>query len=221
MARGVSTHLSLFFAPHAQYENYIFIGAKTVPRKDYSPDVTPANEQRLPEYAQDDEWIRDFLSRTKVGHIATRWGEQPFINPTTFWYDAERHEIIFHSNVVGRVRANSDRHPEVCFEASEFGRLLPSNVALEFSLQYESVVVFGKIRIIEDFEEKRQVLYGLIQKYFPTMTAGKEYRPITDKELKHTSAYAITIESWSGKRNWADRADQSDEWPSLGEEWFE
>ncbi|MCQ3974163.1 MAG: pyridoxamine 5'-phosphate oxidase family protein, partial [Anaerolineae bacterium] len=27
--------------------------------------------------------------------------------------------------------------------------------------------------------------------------------------------------SWSGKRNWAERADQSDEWPALGEEWFE
>jgi hypothetical protein len=30
------------------------------------------------------------------------------------------------------------------------------------------------------------------------MTAGKEYRPITDEELKRTSVYAIAIESWSG-----------------------
>jgi hypothetical protein len=52
------------------------------------------------------------------------------------------------------------------------------------------------------------------------MTAGQEYRPITDKELKRTSVYAMTIDSWSGKQNWAERADQSDEWPLLGEEWF-
>jgi uncharacterized protein len=38
----------------------------------------------------------------------------------------------------------------------------------------------------------------LIEKYYPTMTAGKECRPITDQELKRTSAYAIAIESWSG-----------------------
>ena len=37
---------------------------------------------------------------------------------------------------------------------------------------------------------------------------------------KRTSVYAIQIESWSGKRNWAARADQSDEWPPLAEEWF-
>lgn len=188
--------------------------------KDYSLTVTPPNTQRLPEHIQDDDWIRGFLKQAQIGHIATRWDEQSFINPTTFWYDPERHEIIFHSNIAGRVRANSERHEPVCFEASEFGRLLPSNVALEFSIQYESVIAFGRVRVIEDFEEKRRALYGLIAKYFPTMTAGQEYRPITDKELKRTSVYAIAIDSWSGKKNWADRADQSDEWPPLGEEWF-
>jgi nitroimidazol reductase NimA-like FMN-containing flavoprotein (pyridoxamine 5'-phosphate oxidase superfamily) len=65
------------------------------------------------------------------------------------------------------------------------------------------------------------VLYGLIAKYFPTMSAGKEFRAITEKELKRTSVYAIQIEEWSGKENWKDRADQSDEWPALDEKWFE
>ena len=82
-------------------------------------------------------------------------------------------------------------------------------------------LVFGTARILEDPEEKRTALYSLIRKYFPEMEAGKEYRPITDKELKRTTVYAIEIESWSGKENWSDRADQSDEWPALGEEWFE
>ncbi|MBE7551147.1 MAG: pyridoxamine 5'-phosphate oxidase family protein [Anaerolineales bacterium] len=188
--------------------------------KDYSLSVTPANAQRRPEHAQDDVWIRAFLRRAQIGHIATRWDEQPFINPTTFWYDPDRHEIIFHSNIVGRVRANSERHEQVCFEVSEFGRLLPSNVALEFSIQYESVIAFGRIRVLQEAEEKRRALYGLIGKYFSTMAAGREYRPITDKELKRTSVYAIAIDSWSGKRNWAERADQSDEWPPLDEKWF-
>jgi hypothetical protein len=53
------------------------------------------------------------------------------------------------------------------------------------------------------------------------MTAGKEFREITDKELKRTSVYAIQIEAWSGKENWKERADQSDEWPPLDEKWFE
>jgi hypothetical protein len=53
------------------------------------------------------------------------------------------------------------------------------------------------------------------------MTAGKEYREITDKELRATSIYAIDIEAWTGKENWEEHADQSDEWPPLDEKWFE
>ncbi|HZY46136.1 MAG TPA: pyridoxamine 5'-phosphate oxidase family protein [Anaerolineae bacterium] len=183
--------------------------------KDYNLEATPANQQRRNELVQDDEWINEFLQRASIGHIATRWDEQPFITPTTYWYDGARHEIYFHSNVVGRIRANSEHHDRVCFEASEFGKLLPSNVALEFSIQFESVIAFGSIRVLEDAEEKRFALSNLLGKYFPQMTAGKEYRPITDEELKRTSVYAIAIESWSGKRNWPEQADQGDEWLPL------
>ncbi len=183
--------------------------------KDYNLRATPPNAQRLPKYARDDEWIRSFLHRAPIGHVATRWDDQPFITPTTFWYDQERHTIVFHSNIVGRVRANIERHNRVCFEASEHGQFLPSNVALEFSVQYASVIVFGTVRVLVDPEEQRRALYGLIDKYFPGMSAGKEYRPITDQETARTSVYAIDIESWSGKENWKERAAQSDEWAPL------
>jgi nitroimidazol reductase NimA-like FMN-containing flavoprotein (pyridoxamine 5'-phosphate oxidase superfamily) len=185
---------------------------------DYSLESTPPNAQRRPNLACDDEWIRDFLAQAQVGHVATRWDDQPFITPILFWYDPDRHEIYFHSNVVGRLRANSERHGKICFEASQAGRLLPSNVALEFSIQYESVIAFGTMRLIQDEDEGRRALYGLIDKYFPGMTPGEQYRPITDQELRRTSVYAMNIESWSGKRNWPDRAKQSPDWPPLKEE---
>ena len=188
--------------------------------KDYNLKTTPVSAQRRAEYAQDDEWIEDFLRRAPIGHIATRWDGQPFITPTLFWYDHEREAIYFHSNVSGRVRANAERHPEVCFEACEMGKLLPSNVALEFSIQYESVMVFGAVSVLDDDADKRRALQGLLEKYFPGMQAGRDYRPITDAELKRTSVYAVKIESWSGKRNWVEQAEQSAEWPALAAEWL-
>ena len=187
---------------------------------DYT-DKSPTAFQRLPEYKRDDEWIRAFLREARVGHIASARDGQPFLNPSTFWFDEANQKIIFHSNITGRIRSNIETNPRVCFEASELGKLLPSNVALEFSLQYRSVIVFGKARLVSDPREARRVLYGLIHKYFPAMTAGQEFREITDKELKRTSVYAIQIEEWSGKENWKARADQSDEWPALDEKWFE
>jgi uncharacterized protein len=177
--------------------------------------------QRLPGYKREDDWIRAFLQEAKVGHIASARDGQPFLTPSTFWFDEQNHQIIYHSNVAGRVRSNIENNPKVCFEASEMGRMLPSNVAIEFSLQYRTVIVFGTAHLVTDPGESRRVLYGLIKKYFPTMTPGREIREITDQELRSTSVYAIQIEEWSGKENWQDRADQSEEWAPLEDKWFE
>ncbi|GAB4492318.1 MAG: hypothetical protein OHK0031_15360 [Anaerolineales bacterium] len=42
-----------------------------------------------------------------------------------------------------------------------------------------------------------------------------DYRPITEQELARTSVYALMIESWSGKENWPEQAEQSAEWKPL------
>ena len=187
--------------------------------RDYQ-NQSPTAFQRRPHLTKDDTWIRAFLKEAKVGHIATSSNGQPFLTPTTFWYDEENHQIVFHSNVAGRIRSNIETNPKVSLEASELGKMLPSNVAVEFSLQFRSVIVFGTAKVVTDPDEARRLLYGLIGKYFPAMTAGKEFREITDKELRATSVYAIQIEAWSGKENWEERADQSDEWPALEDHWF-
>ncbi len=192
-----------------------------MPRNYQLENNPPTAHQRLPEYTKDEAWMRAFLHTAQVGHVATLWEDQPFVTPTMFWFDEAGHRIVFHSNSTGRIRANAEHSPKVCLEASELGKLLPSNVALEFSLQYRSVLVFGSLRLLDADDEKQEALYGLIQKYFPEMRAGHEYRPITQKELKRTSVYEIQIESWSGKENWKGRADQSDEWPALAGKWFE
>lgn len=180
----------------------------------------PAAHQRRPEYARDDGWIRAFLRSAQVAHIASLRDGQPFITPSTFFYDEPQERLIFHSNVSGRVRDNIEREGRVCVEVSEMGKTLPSNVALEFSLQFRSVAVFGLARVLTDLEEQRAAMHRLIAKYFGDMQLGVDYRPATDKELRRTSVYEIKIESWSGKENWQERADQSDEWPPLKEEFF-
>ena len=189
----------------------------------YNQNNRPINQSRRPKLDMDDEWNAKFLNKIKVGHISTRDGNQPFINPTSFWYSKEDHEIYFHSNAVGRMRFNAENNPETCFECYRSGRLLPSNLALEVSFQYECVIAFGRIRVIEDIDEKRDVLNELLQKYFGEMRSGEDYRPITNNELKRTSVYGIKIESWSGIRNWEERADQAEdnEWPDLDPKWFE
>ncbi len=180
----------------------------------------PTAHQRKSEYSRDDEWIRAFLRVGEVAHIATLWDGQPFVTPTNYYFDEPGHRLVFHSNVTGRLRANIEQHAKVCAEVSQTGRYLPSNVALEFSLQYRSVMVFGKAKVLGDREEQRRMLHLLIAKYFAPLERGKDYREVTDQELKRTAVYALDIEAWSGKENWNEQADQSDEWPPLDPKWL-
>ena len=179
-------------------------------------DKSPTAYQRLPKYKKDDAaWMRALLARVEVGILATCYDDQPFAFPTNFWFDETSHQIVFHSNITGRMRTNLERQPQVSFVVYEKGRYLPSNAALEFGVQYRSVMAFGPVEVVTDPDESRRLLYALIKKYFPEMEPGREYRPITDKELARTSVYVMQIEAWSGKENWKEHAEQTDDWPAL------
>jgi len=187
--------------------------------RDYQK-AAPSEFQRLPEHQRDEAWIRKFLHNGQIAHVAHLSADQPFVTPTNYWFDEEFHQLIIHSNRTGRIRSNLENFPKVGVEVSEFGRLLPANTALEFGLQYRSVMVFGRTRILENDDERRRGMNGLLAKYFPDLTPGRDYRPITEKELARTSVYAVEIESWSGKENWAEQATQLPDWQALPEEVF-
>ena len=110
----------------------------------YDPARRSPSISRRPGNRRSDTWIRTLLARVQVCRVA---------------YRPEHHDIVFHSNLAGRVRANVERAGEraeqVCFEASEIGRLLPSNDPLELSMQYRSVIAFGMVSLLED-EAARQ-----------------------------------------------------------------
>jgi nitroimidazol reductase NimA-like FMN-containing flavoprotein (pyridoxamine 5'-phosphate oxidase superfamily) len=182
--------------------------------RDYS-NASPTSYQRRPDYKRGDDWIKAFLRRSQIAHLSHAAGDHLFVTPTNFWYDEAGHQIIFHSNRTGRLRSDLERSPRVCLETSEVGRFLPSNAALEFSVQFRSVMVFGTVRILDVVEERRTALTSLLAKYFPHLRPGIEFRPITDKELARTSVYALKIEAWSGKENWHEQADMTREWPPL------
>lgn len=184
----------------------------------YDPNHRSPSISRRPGNRRSDAWIVALLARVQVCRVATLWNTQPFINPTTFVYRPEHHDIVLHSNLAGRVRANIERAGErgeqVCFEASEIGRLLPSNDPLELSMQYRSVIAFGMVSLLED-EAARQGLTDLSARMFPHLRPGAEMRPISADDLARTSVYSLKVSEWSGKENWQEMADQTPDWPAL------
>ncbi len=144
--------------------------------------------------------IEALLQRAPFGYTATAVDDQPFLHVGLFWYDSSARRVYFHTAREGRTRENVLANPRVCFGVAEIGRLLPADTALEFSNEYASVVAFGRARIVDDPEEKRRGLQGLLDKYFADLAPGRDYRPITSDEMARTSVFAVEIEAWSGKQ---------------------
>ncbi|NTV64601.1 MAG: pyridoxamine 5'-phosphate oxidase family protein [Oscillochloris sp.] len=148
----------------------------------------------------DDAWIADLLGRAPVGYLATVADGQPFINSNLFVYDPGRSAIYLHTARQGRTRSNIEGEARVCLSVGEMGRLLPASTALEFSVEYGGVTVFGTARIVAHPEEAAHGLQLLLDKYFPHLRPDEHYRGITPEELARTGVFRIDIEEWSGKR---------------------
>ncbi len=160
----------------------------------------PINQVRRADRAvNDDAWIVEMLKRAAIGTLATVSDGQPFVNSNLFVYDADAHVIYMHTARIGRTQANVEAGEKICFSVSEMGRLLPADEALEFSVEYAGVVVFGRARIADPADAEHG-LQLLLDKYFPHLQSGRDYRPIMPEELKRTSVYRIEIDSWSGKK---------------------
>jgi nitroimidazol reductase NimA-like FMN-containing flavoprotein (pyridoxamine 5'-phosphate oxidase superfamily) len=67
-------------------------------------------------------------------------------------------------------------------------------------VEYSGVTVFGTACVISDTEDQRHGLQLLLDKYFPHLQPGRDYRPIVDEELKRTSVFRVDIREWRGKR---------------------
>ena len=159
----------------------------------------PAHEMRRRDRSQGEDWIRAFLHSGAWGALATVSEGQPFINTNLYVYDEGAHAIYLHTARIGRTRSNIEQGGLVCFSVSEMGRILPSEIALEYSVEYAGVTVFGQGSVVEDEDEKFRALQLLMDKYAPHLQPDRDYRPANQEELDLTSVLRIDIESWSGK----------------------
>jgi nitroimidazol reductase NimA-like FMN-containing flavoprotein (pyridoxamine 5'-phosphate oxidase superfamily) len=170
----------------------------------------PINQPLRKDRAKDDTWIKAYLQRVPFGMLATEYEGQPFIKPTLFVYDGAEHAIYIHGALAGRMRTNLELNPRVSFCIAEMGRLLPADTAMEVGMEYKSVVVFGRAELLTDADQRRHGLQMLLDRFFPHLKPGIDYREILPQELDITSVYRIQIDSWSGKE---DRA--KDDFPGA------
>ena len=89
----------------------------------------------------------------------------PYAVPLSYVYDGEK--LYFHCAVSGHKLDAVKKEPRACFCVVAQDEVVPEN----YTTHYKSVVVFGRVRVLDDEREKRAAIEKLALKYSPNESA--------------------------------------------------
>lgn len=112
----------------------------------------------------------------------------PYVLPFNFGYQDE--VIYLHSAPFGKKIDVLKNNPNVCVNFSTDHQLFHRHeqVACSYGMRYRSVLAFGKVVFIENYEEKVRVLNIIMQKY-----TGKDF-DYNSPAVNNVSIYKVIID---------------------------
>ena len=118
--------------------------------------------------------------------------EYPYAVPVSYVYDGKA--LYFHSAKEGHKLDAIRRNAKASFCVTAQDLVVPE----EYTTYFKSVIVFGRIRIIENEAEKRAAIEKLAVKYAPDDSRDSRQRAI-DREWPALCMLEMTAEHISGK----------------------
>ena len=135
------------------------------------------------------------LDESLVGHAGFVVDGHPFVIPTTY---ARVDETLYvHGAAASRMlRAVGSGEP-VCFTVTLLDGLVLARSAFHHSMNYRSVVVLGRARVVTEAAEKLAALDAIVEHVAPGR--GREVRGPNAKELAATVVVALPLDEASAK----------------------
>src|SRR5919198_1071100 len=123
---------------------------RTTVSKSQRTTVKRHRERAVPEEA------REILARGVVAHLGFCQGEQPFVIPFAYHYDpaSSPDHLYLHGSHASRTLRHLASGAPVCVTVTTVQGLVYSRSAMYHSINYESVVCFGRARTITKRDEK-------------------------------------------------------------------
>lgn len=139
------------------------------------------------------EECKEVLKTSKRGVLSVHGDDgYPYGIPVNHFYDEEKGKIYFHCAVTGHKTDAIKRNDKVSFVTTNGGEKRED----EWFLRFQSVVVFGRAKLVEDEKEIEKICSALCGKF----GQGKEYEESEWKKYgKNVSCVEITIEHMTGK----------------------
>jgi len=121
------------------------------------------------------EEIDRIISKCEVCNLAMIDQQgMPYVIPMNFGYD--QHTVYLHSSREGKKIGILGNNKNVClsFSTDHELRFQSENVACSYGMRYRSVLIFGQVEFIEDYDAKIKALNIIMKNY-------------TDREFKYNA----------------------------------
>lgn len=141
------------------------------------------------------ETIYKILDEAIVCHVGFCVNGQPFVIPTSFARIRDR--LVIHGSAASRMMRSLSEEIDVCVTVTLIDGLVLARSAFHHSMNYRSVVVFGKAKIITDEKEKYEALKAFTEHIVPDRWSS--IRPPTKNELKGTTVLSLPLTEASAK----------------------
>ncbi len=135
------------------------------------------------------EKAKEVIDKCEVCYVGmVDQDNRPYVLPFNFGY--EDNIIHLHSALEGKKMDILKNNPDVCVAFSTDHQLFHRHepVACSYGMRYRSVLAFGRIEFIEQYEEKVKALNVVMRKY-----AGKDFT-YNAPAIRNVSTYKVVVD---------------------------
>ena len=151
-------------------------------------------ERAVPEEAA------EILNAGLVAHVGFIEDGLPYVIPLSYHYDGGQPDRLYlHGSIRSRALELLASGAPVCVTVTLTDGLVYSRKAMNHSMNYRSVVLFGTAREVTDYDEKFALFDRMVQRYFPDRLLERDYNPPPASDLGVTALVEVRIEEWNAK----------------------
>lgn len=160
------------------------------------PQTQRTTLKRLPKRGvYDRELVYSILDEGFICHVSFAVAGQPFVIPTGYARIAD--QLYIHGSQVSRMLRTLAQGIDVCIAVTLVDGLVLARSAFHHSMNYRSVVIFGRAEIVEEKEAKLAALFAFSEQVIPGR--WNDVREPTQQELKATTVLSLPLTEVSAK----------------------
>ncbi|HEV7680533.1 MAG TPA: pyridoxamine 5'-phosphate oxidase family protein [Pyrinomonadaceae bacterium] len=160
------------------------------------PQTERTTLKRLPKRAvYDRELVYEILAEGFICHVGFSVDNRPFVIPTGYARIAD--QLFIHGSQVSRMLRTLSTGIDVCVTVTLVDGLVLARSAFHHSINYRSVVMFGRAALVEDREAKLAALFAFSEQVIPGR--WDDVRQPTEQELKATTVLSLPLVEVSAK----------------------